>query len=82
MEGGGRAVITAVGVNSQTGVIMSLLGVAKEGTDNNGSSVKRPANGQTSQSNNNNNHSIPQQGVKIQECWYLFQIAIFNSESI
>jgi hypothetical protein len=30
MEGGGRMVVTAVGVNSQTGIIMTLLGVTKE----------------------------------------------------
>ncbi|KAL6739365.1 hypothetical protein Aduo_012833 [Ancylostoma duodenale] len=30
MEGSGRFVITAVGLNSQTGIIMSLLGAAKE----------------------------------------------------
>ncbi|KAL3086921.1 hypothetical protein niasHT_021785 [Heterodera trifolii] len=31
MEGSGRMVITAVGVNSQTGIIMTLLGAAKSG---------------------------------------------------
>lgn len=29
MEGSGRMVITAVGVNSQTGIIMTLLGATK-----------------------------------------------------
>ena len=29
MEGSGRMVIVAVGVNSQTGIIMTLLGAAK-----------------------------------------------------
>lgn len=30
MEGSGRFLVTAVGLNSQTGIIMSLLGAAKE----------------------------------------------------
>lgn len=30
MEGSGKMIITAVGVNSQTGIIMSLLGAAEE----------------------------------------------------
>jgi len=46
MEGSGRMVVCAVGVNSQTGIIMTLLGVTKEGNNNNGN---------TSQ---NNQHSI------------------------
>lgn len=29
MEGSGKMLITAVGVNSQTGIIMTLLGVGK-----------------------------------------------------
>ncbi|KAL3102112.1 hypothetical protein niasHS_003521 [Heterodera schachtii] len=32
MEGSGRMVVTAVGMHSQTGIIMSLLGVTKSGT--------------------------------------------------
>lgn len=32
MEGSGKIVITAVGVNSQTGIIMALLGAAKAST--------------------------------------------------
>lgn len=30
MEGSGKMVVTAVGINSQTGIIMSLLGAAKK----------------------------------------------------
>lgn len=30
MEGSGRMIITAVGVNSQTGIIMQLLGATKQ----------------------------------------------------
>lgn len=30
MEGSGRMLVTAVGINSQTGIIMSLLGAAKK----------------------------------------------------
>ncbi|CAD6195436.1 unnamed protein product [Caenorhabditis auriculariae] len=33
MEGSGRFIVTAVGLNSQTGIIMSLLGAAKEKKD-------------------------------------------------
>lgn len=33
MEGSGRFLVTAVGLNSQTGIIMSLLGAAKEKKD-------------------------------------------------
>ena len=33
MEGSGKFVITAVGVNSQTGIIMTLLGAGKSGVD-------------------------------------------------
>ncbi|CAI5448419.1 unnamed protein product [Caenorhabditis angaria] len=35
MEGSGRFLVTAVGLNSQTGIIMSLLGAAKEKKDKN-----------------------------------------------
>ena len=31
MEGSGKMVLTAVGVNSQTGIIMMLLGAGKAG---------------------------------------------------
>jgi hypothetical protein len=37
MEGSGKVVITAVGVNSQTGIIMTLLGAAKTKGDSRGS---------------------------------------------
>jgi magnesium-transporting ATPase (P-type) len=30
MEGSGKMLVTAVGVNSQTGIIMTLLGAAKK----------------------------------------------------
>lgn len=33
MEGSGRMVVTAVGVNSQTGIIMTLLGATKANTN-------------------------------------------------
>nr|XP_028585220.1 plasma membrane calcium-transporting ATPase 1-like [Podarcis muralis]XP_028585221.1 plasma membrane calcium-transporting ATPase 1-like [Podarcis muralis] len=41
MEGSGKMVITAVGLNSQTGIILSLLGV---GEDNEKANHKKPAN--------------------------------------
>lgn len=31
MEGSGKMVVTAVGVNSQTGIIFTLLGASEEG---------------------------------------------------
>lgn len=31
MEGSGKAVVTAVGVNSQTGIIFTLLGASEDG---------------------------------------------------
>ncbi len=33
MEGSGRYLVTAVGLNSQTGIIMKLLGAANEEND-------------------------------------------------
>jgi len=33
MEGSGKMVVTAVGINSQTGVIMKLLGATKKEQD-------------------------------------------------
>lgn len=33
MEGSGRMVVTAVGVNSQTGIIFTLLGASEEEDD-------------------------------------------------
>jgi hypothetical protein len=33
MEGSGKMLVTAVGVNSQTGIIMTLLGAAGSGED-------------------------------------------------
>nr|XP_056706497.1 plasma membrane calcium-transporting ATPase 1-like [Euleptes europaea] len=43
MEGSGRMVITAVGVNSQTGIILTLLGVGEdnEKTKQNGNKLKK-----------------------------------------
>ena len=35
MEGSGRMLVTAVGVNSQTGIIMTLLGSVKNNDNNN-----------------------------------------------
>jgi hypothetical protein len=37
MEGSGKVVITAVGINSQTGIIMALLGATKSKGDSRGS---------------------------------------------
>lgn len=34
MEGSGKMVVSAVGVNSQTGIIFSLLGASEEGDEN------------------------------------------------
>lgn len=39
MEGSGKVVITAVGVNSQTGIIMALLGATKSTGSQNGAST-------------------------------------------
>ncbi len=50
MEGSGRMLITAVGVNSQTGIIMTLLGATKDqGQVSNGT--------QSSQASTNDAHA-------------------------
>lgn len=38
MEGSGKMVVTAVGVNSQTGIILSLLGVSSDDSKKSGRS--------------------------------------------
>lgn len=35
MEGSGRMVVTAVGINSQTGIIFTLLGASEEDEEEN-----------------------------------------------
>ncbi|KAF7638566.1 hypothetical protein Mgra_00001944, partial [Meloidogyne graminicola] len=45
MEGSGRMVVCAVGVNSQTGIIMTLLGVTKEEGTNNNDKINNTNNG-------------------------------------
>lgn len=44
MEGSGRMVVTAVGVNSQTGIIMTLLGATKENGNGSKESSKDNSN--------------------------------------
>jgi Ca2+ transporting ATPase len=41
MEGSGKMLIVAVGVNSRTGVIMTLLGAAKSAVDEERKAAKR-----------------------------------------
>lgn len=41
MEGSGKMLVTAVGVNSQTGIIMMLLGAAKAAVDEERKAQKR-----------------------------------------
>lgn len=41
MEGSGRMVVTAVGVNSQTGIIMTLLGAAKSAVEEERKAAKK-----------------------------------------
>lgn len=41
MEGSGKMVVTAVGVNSQTGIIMTLLGAAKDVVEEERKAAKR-----------------------------------------
>lgn len=41
MEGSGKMLVTAVGVNSQTGIIMSLLGAAKDVVEQERKATKR-----------------------------------------
>lgn len=41
MEGSGRMVVTAVGVNSQTGIIFTLLGASEEEDDDKKKSKKQ-----------------------------------------
>lgn len=40
MEGSGKVLITAVGINSQTGIIMTLLGGGRVDGDSDSSSCK------------------------------------------
>ncbi|KAM3726764.1 Plasma membrane calcium-transporting ATPase [Dirofilaria immitis] len=52
MEGSGKMVITAVGMNSQTGIIMTLLGATKGTNSKNSSNIvapEEPLNGTTSE---------------------------------
>lgn len=42
MEGSGKMVITAVGMNSQTGIIMTLLGATKGTTSKKGPNTVAP----------------------------------------
>ena len=41
MEGSGRMLVTAVGVNSQTGIIMTLLGAAKTAVEEERKAAKK-----------------------------------------
>lgn len=41
MEGSGRMLVTAVGVNSQTGIIMTLLGAAKSAVEEERKAAKK-----------------------------------------
>lgn len=41
MEGSGKMLVTAVGVNSQTGIIMTLLGAAKTAVEEERKAAKR-----------------------------------------
>lgn len=41
MEGSGKMLVTAVGVNSQTGIIMTLLGAAKTVAEEERKAAKR-----------------------------------------
>lgn len=44
MEGSGRMLITAVGINSQTGIIMALLGATKNENNKKSSNSIVPQN--------------------------------------
>ncbi|ULT94267.1 hypothetical protein L3Y34_003619 [Caenorhabditis briggsae] len=50
MEGSGKMVITAVGVNSQTGIIMTLLGAGKAGIDDDDSTSTSSSSSSSSSS--------------------------------
>lgn len=41
MEGSGRMIVVAVGINSQTGIIMSLLGAAKNAVEEERKAAKK-----------------------------------------
>uniref|UniRef100_A0A914MHA5 Calcium-transporting ATPase n=1 Tax=Meloidogyne incognita TaxID=6306 RepID=A0A914MHA5_MELIC len=69
MEGSGRMVVCAVGVNSQTGIIMTLLGVTKEGNNNNGNTSQNNQhsinnNRKSTKINNNNDSHKSLNGIK------------------
>ncbi|CAB3406529.1 unnamed protein product [Caenorhabditis bovis] len=50
MEGSGKMVVTAVGVNSQTGIIMTLLGAGKAGVDDDDSTSTSSSSSSSSSS--------------------------------
>uniref|UniRef100_A0A1I8B995 P-type Ca(2+) transporter n=1 Tax=Meloidogyne hapla TaxID=6305 RepID=A0A1I8B995_MELHA len=67
MEGSGRMVVCAVGVNSQTGIIMTLLGVTKDGNNSNNNSNNQNSiknNKKTNNNNSNNNSHKTLNGIK------------------
>ena len=51
MEGSGKMLVTAVGVNSQTGIIMTLLGATKTDKNETKAKAKANANGVNAQTN-------------------------------
>lgn len=63
MEGSGRMVVTAVGVNSQTGIIFSLLGASEDAQKSSAaatnSNSQKVENSTSAHSNNDNHESIP-----------------------
>ncbi|XP_051003371.1 plasma membrane calcium-transporting ATPase 4 isoform X1 [Acomys russatus] len=63
MEGSGRMVVTAVGVNSQTGIIFTLLGASEEEDDDNDEKKKK---GKKQGVSENRNKAKTQDGVALE----------------
>ncbi|EFP07194.1 hypothetical protein CRE_13489 [Caenorhabditis remanei] len=57
MEGSGKMVITAVGVNSQTGIIMTLLGAGKAGIDDDDSTSTSSSSSSSSSSSGSSSNA-------------------------
>ncbi|CAI5448891.1 unnamed protein product [Caenorhabditis angaria] len=64
MEGSGKMVITAVGVNSQTGIIMTLLGAGKTGVDDDDSTSTSSSSSSSSSSSRSSSNATSSDSSK------------------
>ncbi|CAI2351891.1 unnamed protein product [Caenorhabditis sp. 36 PRJEB53466] len=64
MEGSGKMLITAVGVNSQTGIIMTLLGAGKTGLDDDDSTSTSSSSSSSSSSSRSSSNATSSDSSK------------------